>query len=264
MHVIQGRNPKEWERDFETPTVEFQGRSIAAILFDKDGTLFDFRKTWLPILLNGTREIAGGDEVLAKELVIAAGYDPDTDRFAADGPIAAGNPTDVASAWRTVLQRNGKPAPSEQTFAGAMDRASRSRGVATSVPVTDLHALFARLENAGLVLGLATSDSEESARASLARERIDEFVHFVTGYDSGIGPKPDPVVVHAFARSANTNASSVLVAGDTWHDILMAREAGALSVAVLTGAVSHEELVPYADIVVDSIAELPELLGIER
>ena len=262
--MIQGGTSNDCERDSESAAIEFRGRSIGAILFDKDGTLFDFRKTWLPILLNGAGEIAGGDEMLAKELVIAAGYDPDTDRFTADGPIAAGNPTDVASAWRAVLLRNGKPAPSEQTFAGAMDRASRSRGVATSVPVTDLRPLFSRLQSAGLVLGLATSDSEESARASLARERIDDLVHFVAGYDSGIGPKPDPEVVHAFARSANSDASAVLVAGDTWHDISMAREAGALSVAVLTGAVSREELVPYADIVVDSIADLPELLGIAR
>ncbi len=249
-------------RDSGPASIEFHGRSIAAILFDKDGTLFDFRKTWLPILLSGADEVAGGNSVLARELVIAGGYDPDTDRFAADGPIAAGNPTDIASAWRAVLVRHGMPAPPEQTLTEAMDRASRHRGVITAVPVTDLRLLFSRLKDAGLVLGIATSDSEESAHASLARERIDDLVRFVAGYDSGIGPKPDPEVVHAFARSANTSASSIIVAGDTWHDISMARKAGALSVAVLTGAISREELAPYADIVADSIAALPALLDI--
>lgn len=259
---MHGRSPEESERGIETRTVEVKGRSIRAILFDKDGTLFDFRKTWLPILLSGAREIAAGDEELAKELVVAAGYEPDADRFTADGPIAAGNPSDVASAWRAVFLRRGYAVPSVQALASGMDRASRDRGVMASVPVTDLRSLFTRLKNADLALGLATSDSEESARASLARERIDDLIDFVAGYDSGIGPKPAPEVVHIFARSVTTDASAVLMVGDTWHDISMAREAGALSVAVLTGAVSRDELAPYADIVVDSIADLPDLLGI--
>ena len=49
--------------------------------------------------------------------------------------------------------------------------------------------------------------------------------------------------------------------GDSPHDLHMGRAAGAgLVVGVLTGVGTQEELVDIADMVVPSIADLPELI----
>lgn len=258
-------------------SVKPHGPEIRGILFDKDGTLFDFRRTWLPILLAAAEKTAGGNKALAKDLVMAGGYDPDSDRFDASGPIAAGNAADMADAWRKVLLRYGwrdreassgdtgdtPVIPNRKELMNRLDAASRETGVTQSVPVTDLHALFSRLHTAGLTLGLATSDSEEAARASLSRERVAPFFSVVTGYDSPGAAKPSADVVYNFCRQTGLETGVVLVVGDTWHDIDMAKAAGARSVAVLTGAIEREALEPYADVVLSSIAELPEHLGIQ-
>ena len=251
-------------------------KSTAAILFDKDGTLFDFRRTWLPILFERAESVAGGDEALATQLVKAAGYNPDTDRFCADGPIAAGNATDLARAWQEVLsearQRRGAPSggsrpnersvPTEGELIAEMDRKSHETGAVSSVPVTDLRELFSTLHEAGIALGVATSDTTRAARDVLERHEVLELVTYVAGYDGPAGKKPAPEVAKAFYEPLGLPASRVMIVGDTWHDLTMARSCGCVAVAVLTGAVEREDLVPYADIVLESIAELPVLLGL--
>lgn len=210
--------------------------------------------------------VSGGDEKLSHALMVAGGYDPASDRFTADGHFAAGNAFDIAKAWRNALRRAGRDEndiPEDGQLVDSINRLSRERAVGAGVPVTDLRRLLRRLSQAGLHLGLATSDSEEAARAALSKESILDLFDFVAGYDSGCGRKPDPAVVHAFCKRCTVAPEQTLLVGDTWHDIEMARGAGAASLAVLTGAIGREELETRADRVTASIADLPEILGLD-
>ncbi len=47
-------------------------RAIRAILFDKDGTLIDFQRSWGPVLQEASRFAAQGEEALARRLMAAA------------------------------------------------------------------------------------------------------------------------------------------------------------------------------------------------
>ncbi len=231
---------------------------VRAILFDKDGTLFDFRRTWVPIIREATRRVSAGDEDLAERLVRAAGYDPRTDTFVPDGPLAAGNVGDIACAWTSLL-----PGHRTEKLVDEMNRFSADQGPRYSVPVCDLSPLMERLTTAGYRLGLATSDSEEGARLTLARFGVESSFSWVSGYDSGYGVKPDPVVIENYARAIGLRTDQVMMVGDTFHDLRMGREAGAaIVVAVLTGAVSAEVLAPEADVILPSIADLPKLLRV--
>ncbi|MFW5827454.1 MAG: HAD family hydrolase [Alkalispirochaeta sp.] len=229
---------------------------ISAVLFDKDGTLFDFRSTWLPILTDLAQTVAEGDPRITEALVRAAGYDPTTDRFVPDGPIAAGNAGDISSAWQTVL-----PSRNSRELQHLIDHVSATRGPAAAVPVCELSVLLDQLSALDLVVGLATSDSEAGARNTLDRFGITPRFQWISGYDSGIGVKPDPAVVHAFARHISIPPQQIVVVGDTLHDLAMGRDAGAaMTVAVLTGAVPRSVLAPRADTVADSIADIPGLV----
>ncbi|MFO8064579.1 MAG: HAD family hydrolase [Spirochaetota bacterium] len=242
--------------------------SIAAILFDKDGTLFDFRRTWLPFLFDSAKAVAEGDEALADELIRAGGYDPDTGRFAANGPIAAGNAGDLAEAWLGVITARGAEEarqsgkPTKDALVAELNRRSRDVGPDSGAPVTDLPALFSRLRRADITLGLATSDTTEAAREALERHRVIDFFSYVAGYDAPAGKKPAGEVATAFYEPLGLPPSRVMVVGDTLHDMTMAGSCGCLAVAVLSGAAEREDLAPYADIVLESIAELPALLGV--
>jgi phosphoglycolate phosphatase len=50
--------------------------------------------------------------------------------------------------------------------------------------------------------------------------------------------------------------------GDSTHDLHAGRGAGMATVAVLTGVAGRAALAPHADVVLNSIAELPEWLNL--
>ena len=48
--------------------------------------------------------------------------------------------------------------------------------------------------------------------------------------------------------------------GDSTHDLDAGKAAGMVTIGVLTGPAPREELAPFADVVLDSIAEIPSWL----
>ncbi|MDT8345349.1 MAG: HAD-IA family hydrolase, partial [Thermohalobaculum sp.] len=127
--------------------------------------------------------------------------------------------------------------------------------------VPDLPGLLDRLIARGFALGVATHDTEEGARVQLhATGALDRF-GFIAGYDSGHALKPAPDMLLAFARCAGIPPASVVMVGDSRHDLEMVPAAGAaLAVGVLTGPAVAADLAPHAHHILPSIADLPALL----
>ena len=48
---------------------------IRGLLFDKDGTLFDFHRSWTSVFDEAARRLAHDDETLTQVLMAAGGYD---------------------------------------------------------------------------------------------------------------------------------------------------------------------------------------------
>ena len=80
-------------------------------------------------------------------------------------------------------------------------------------------------------------------------------------FDSGHGVKPEAGMVLAFCEQTGLSADTVVVVGDNRHDIEMGRNANAgLCVGVLTGTSTRADLESIADIVLDDISGLPEIV----
>lgn len=234
-----------------------KGRAaIRAVLFDKDGTLVDFRSTWLPAYERLVAGIAAGDAALAERLLSAGGYDRASGAIDPRSPLAAGTNAEIAALWAPLAGIADVGA-----FAQWLDDEFQAHASTGLKPVTDLGTLFRRLRGRGLSLGIATNDSEGALRRQLPLLGVESLVDFVAGYDSGHGGKPGPGMVRAFCRSVGVGAGEVAVVGDSLHDLEMGREAGAgLLVGVLTGASGRELLALHADLVIDSVAELETVL----
>ena len=67
-------------------------------------------------------------------------------------------------------------------------------------------------------------------------------------------------MILAFAASLGIAPSGVAMVGDSALDLIAARAAGAVAVAVLSGPAPREELAPLADHVLDGIEGLPALV----
>ncbi len=126
----------------------------------------------------------------------------------------------------------------------------------------DLPGLLAGLRADGYALGVATHDSEQGARVQLSGAGAEAAFDFIAGYDSGHGLKPGPGMLLAFAEATGIPPASVVMVGDSRHDLEVAHSAGAaMAVGVLTGPATREDLAPYADHILPSIEHLPALLA---
>lgn len=223
---------------------------ISAVLFDKDGTLFDFQATWGPWALGVLRALCKTDEGLLREIAQALDFDPVTCRFAPESPVIAGTTGEVIDLLRVHL-----PDTSPEELKIFMDAEAAE---ARLVPVTPLEPLLEALRQRALFLGVMTNDSESTAYAHLREQSVADFFDFIAGFDSGYGQKPDPDPLLAFARSLNILPEHIVMVGDSTHDLVAARAAGMQAVAVLTGVATAEDLAPFADAVLKDISELPQ------
>ncbi len=228
---------------------------IAGILFDKDGTLLDYAKSWVPVNRELSLMAAGGDQALADKLMQACGMDPVSGHVEADSLLAAGNTEELTEgliAAGAVLSYDEMLAAFDALFASASEM---------SVPVTDLKTFFSGLKARGLKTGIASSDNERSIRVLVERFGLLDDVDFIAGYDTGHGCKPEPGMVFGFCEATGLDAANVIVVGDNNHDMQMGLRAGvSMTIGVLTGTGTFESLGAFADHVFADITGLDTLL----
>ena len=224
---------------------------IKGIVFDKDGTLFDFNATWGAWAKQMLVAEAGGDTALFDALADVLGFDPVTARFRPGSVVIASTVSETADAMLQVLDADKQALIARMNATGAE---------VEQVAATALVPYFAGLRDAGLVLGIATNDAESSARRHLEREGITAHFDFVAGYDSGHGAKPGAGQLDAFCAQTGIASAACAMVGDSLHDLHAGRAAGMLTIGVLTGPAPAEELSPHADIVLTGIADIPDWL----
>ena len=220
---------------------------IEAVIFDKDGTLFDFRASWGAWTQNLLAELAQGPDhaaVLARVL----GFDPARADFAPDSPVIAMTTPEIAD---LVLPH--VPQLSREALNAVMNRLAAA---APMVPAVDLPAVLGGLRARGLKLGLATNDTEAPARAHLAAAGVIGLFDFVAGCDSGWGGKPAPGQLLAFVQACGLSPDRVAMVGDSLHDLDAGGAAGMLRVAVLTGIATAADLAAHADVLLPDISHL--------
>jgi len=225
---------------------------IKGVLFDKDGTLFDFQATWAAWAETVFRRAAGGDMALLADISRAMGYDPARQRFKKDSVVIAHTAHEVALALAAVL--------GDRTADEVLVEVNRAATEVPQVAAVPLRPLLGTLGARGLMLGLATNDAEAPARAHLAAAGIDDLFDFIAGFDSGFGGKPQPGMALGFCAKVGLRPDQVLMVGDSVHDLVAGRDAGMGTVGVLTGVAEGADLMPHADVVLKDIGGLPALL----
>ncbi len=224
-----------------------------AIIFDKDGTLFDFRATWDIWAADLIEELAAGDPGLQARLMAELRFDPVTRGFHPDSPVIAGTNREAAECVARAM-----PGPSVEALELFLMERAMTAPLAPAVP---LAPLLARLRAAGLRLAVMTNDSEASALAHLEAVGVRGLFDAVAGFDSGHGAKPDPDPLLALAGIMEVPPARTFMVGDSTHDLIAGRAAGMGTVAVLTGPAEAQELTPHADGVLPDIGHLPAWLG---
>jgi phosphoglycolate phosphatase len=222
-------------------------RGIDGIVFDKDGTLFDFRRSWGRWTLRMLDTLA--PDAPPERLAQVVGFHPELLDFTADSPIIACTPSEIAAIMLPDLPG--------WTLQRLEDHLNGLSATAEMAPVAPLRALMADLRGRGLRLGLATNDTERPARVHMAQHGITDMFDAIYGCDSGHGGKPEPGMLLAFAHATGLAPARIAMVGDSRHDLAAGRAAGMVTVGVLTGIAARADLADLADVILPDITHLP-------
>ncbi|QHQ33978.1 HAD family hydrolase [Algicella marina] len=226
---------------------------IRGLLFDKDGTLFDFQASWSAWAGGLITRLAGPEPSRQGHLAATLGYDLAARRFRPESRVIAGSVETVLGLIRQALPDVPQEIILNELLEGTAD--------VPQAPAADLVPLLLSLRAQGLALGVATNDAEAPAREHLRDAGIHDLFDFIAGYDSGFGAKPAPGMPEAFAAATSLPPHQIAMIGDSTHDLHAGFAAGMARVAVLTGVAGRDDLAPHADVVLDSIADLPDWLA---
>lgn len=230
-------------------------RGLKAVLFDKDGTIVDFDRTWGPAAGVVIETLAAGDPAALSRLQAVSQFIPEEARFLPTSPIVAGSAAHYGPLWAETLGREAT-----QGFFSLVDRLFAETGLRHLTPIGRPKDVFARLHGGGLDLAIVTNDAEANARQQMDALGLSPYLRAVHGYDSGFGSKPGPGMVLALAEAFGHPPDAMAVVGDSAHDLAAARGAGARFILVRSGPAPVEDLLPDADLVVDTVDDLPALL----
>jgi len=225
---------------------------LRGLIFDKDGTLFDFATTWESWAQAFLLRLTRGDRDHAGQAAARIGFDLDAAKFAKSSVVIAGTQREIAAALAPAFL-----GMSEDRLLAVLDEEAARAPQAEAVPLQPfLTALRAR----GLKLGVATNDSEAPARAHLDAAGVTGLFDFVAGSDTGHGGKPAPGQLLAFAQAVDLPPAACAMVGDSTHDLHAGRAAGMTTIAVLTGIAERATLAPFADVVLPNIGAIPAWL----
>lgn len=226
---------------------------IEGVVFDKDGTLFDFRQSWGGWSARLLDSLAT-DKDHAKRMAASIGYDAQSNDFHPDSPVIAATAREISAALLPHLPEFSMP-----TLIARLNAMAEVTVMTEAVP---LRPTLDALRQSGLRLGLATNDTEAPARAHLATHDILDLFDFVAGCDSGFGAKPGSGMPLAFAKKTGIDPARIVMVGDSRHDLIAGRDAGMRTVGVLTGIATEQELAAFADVVLTDIGRLADWIAI--
>lgn len=225
---------------------------IKGVIFDKDGTLFDFSRSWEAWAVGFLHRITNSP-AKAEQLGDVIGFDLVSRRFRLDSIAIAGTPDEIASALAVHM-----PSLSIREITALINQEAETSPQFEAVP---LDPLLTALKQSGLIIGLVTNDAEQSALAHLDFAGIRGHFDFVAGCDSGFGSKPAPGQLNAFLEYTGLEAQECVMVGDSTHDLRAGRQAATKCIGVLTGLASKGTLAPFADDVLPDIGHLPAWLA---
>ena len=161
------------------------------------------------------------------------------------------------------------PEAIDNMFAYFLDELDKAYADLDVIPIEGAEAVFEALIENGIWVVLNTGYNRETAEklvGKLGWVKEDHFDELVTASDvPHARPHPD-MILRAMELFEMDDASEVLKIGDSTIDIEEGKNAGCgITVGITTGAQTRDQLAMASpDYIIDSLLDLPGLLGLEK
>jgi len=234
---------------------------VDLIIFDKDGTLFDFQAMWVRIFRQQAEALtaaAGGDPAFLADLYADMGVEPAGAGLDPRGPLSLATYDEIKPIMTLALYRHGQPWDQAALLVAEVTDPQRWPPFAElTCPIGDVAGLFRRLTAAGFRIGVLTTDVREMTLPMLDLAGAGHLVDAVLCAGDGVPLKPAPDGILEICRRLKIAPARTMMVGDAPTDLLAGRAAGvAACIGVTTGVSRREQLACYADVVLASIHEL--------
>jgi AHBA synthesis associated protein len=220
--------------------IVWHGREIEGVVFDLDGTLTDSVQVYYEVFREASRQV--GVRMEKEDIFgpLAEGLEPWNRAFPPEMPDREG----TMQAFRRAM----RPA-----FIDALQRVR---------PLPGVEEMLRVLQENGMKLGVVT-DSSVGSLLPLRNYELLKYFSAVITRDDGFPRKPEPSgLLECLKRMAVDPGHAILV-GDTLMDMRAGKQAGTLTVGVLTGLATRCQLKtmdPTA--LLDDVTRFPEVLSL--
>ncbi|MBF0736707.1 HAD family hydrolase [Staphylococcus arlettae] len=226
------------------------------ILFDKDGTLIHFDRSWMKIGLQlvddfmTQYESAIGDVTEAyKRLGIV------NNEIQQGTVMASGSLDEIINAFDNIAGQD------VSSWAQQRSQTLVDQRVPENVWVEGVDQTVKALHQKGYKLGIVTSDTKKGVEQFLTDTNMHKYFDVVISTEANAVEKPNPEVLKPLFDNYDVDSSDVMIVGDTANDIKTGKNAQlGLSVAVLTG-VDIKETFTEADYILPTANQVLDILN---
>jgi len=225
------------------------------ILFDKDGTIIYFDRSWMKIGLQLVEDfmekykedINNIDESYAYLGVVDGEIQPGT-------IMASGALDEMVKAFCKIANQD------VTQWAQQRGQTLVDNRVPENVLVEGINETLETLQQRGYKMGIVTSDSKKGVEQFLEYTQFERFFDIVISTEADAVEKPNPEVLNSLFYRYEVDPKDVAIVGDTANDIQTGVNAQlGLKIAVLTG-VGLEEEFAKADYIFDNVNDIVDVL----
>ncbi|MDO4801271.1 MAG: HAD-IA family hydrolase [Prevotellaceae bacterium] len=241
---------------------------IDVVVFDKDGCLFGSQAFWeglarirydelikvttKKVALEWLNLVGIKSELDSQGNLVVTEVDP-------MGTLAIAPPHEEAIILATVLQQNtGWRWPQcRETAQEIFAKADANMDLASCIkPKKGFPDIFDRLHDAGVTFGIATSDDLDRAKRSVEMYSHLDYLSFLITPVDVVKNKPDREILDLVASKFNVDTSKIMMVGDNFVDVEMAKNAGSVGIGIPEYDFTKERMKPFATVIAESLDDI--------
>jgi phosphoglycolate phosphatase len=245
------------------PRIQIMEKSYETelVIFDKDGTLIDFKETWITIIQNLFNAIDAYQpmtKTLKARIEDALGIYIGKRQIDGYGPLAMGTFSECNALLTYCLYREGRRWDEAQHIVDIVGKevfSSEKREQSVRAAPGAIK-LLKMLKSRGITTAVATNDKQSDALIDMEFIGASAYIDLVVGADSVENAKPAPDMVNMICSRFGKSSKKSILIGDTIMDALLGKNSGVMLTIGISGIVPREVLAAHVDVVISSLEDI--------